>query len=445
MLYEKERELKAPANVHIEFTNSCNEKCRHCYNYWREEGAPISKIDRKELDKIIDQLIEAGVFHVILTGGEPLINSDEVIYAAKRLTKNRFTISMNSNLIAATEDKMKALRDAGLKHVLSSLLTYDEKTHDHIASVKGAWVKCVKGIETTLGAGITITNNMVISQVNKDHVYETGKFLHSIGVTGICGTRVSPPPYADIHMQKELQIPVDDARAILEDLLRIKSDFGMRINALLPFPLCFLKDCEKYIDFAGRKCAGGTYTLSLNSNGDAHACQKEGLVVGNILRDGIYKVWENVRHWRTKEQIPEECQDCAALPECGGGCRTVGLGYEGSLNGKDNLTMEPIKDKDVTVTQKMWRQVDNEYLQFVHTLRFRQENGFTLLNINAAKNIMISDAIARIVKDKFENSEIFNLESFGKEHRIELGHFIKKGAVRIVKKQAEVSAVMEKY
>lgn len=432
MLYERERALKAPASVHIEFTASCNEKCRHCYNYWREDGAPANNIKRSDLDAIIDQLIEAGVFHVILTGGEPLINYEEVLYATTRLKKSGFTISMNSNLIVATEDKMKALRDAGLTHVLSSLLTHDEKLHDHIASVDKAWQKCVEGIKVTIKAGISITNNMVLSQLNKDHVYETGKFLDSIGVQGICGTRVSPPPYADIHMQKELQISVEDAGEILSDLLLIKKDFGMRINALLPFPLCFLKDFEKYIDFAGRKCAGGTYTLSLNSNGDAHACQKEGLVVGNILRDGIYKVWNNINSWRTEEQIPEECKKCTALPECGGGCRTVGLAYGGTLKGKDNLMVEPLTEKDVTITKKMWGQVDNEKFLFVPTLRFRQEDGFTLLNINAAKNMMIEDEVAEIVKDKFEKNETFDLESFGEKNRRTLGHFVKKGVVKIV-------------
>lgn len=432
MLYERERELRAPANVHIEFTASCNEKCRHCYNYWREEGADANNITRKNLDAIIDQLLEAGVLHVIITGGEPLINYDEVLHAAKRLTKNGLTISMNSNLIAATEDRMQALRDAGLTHILSSLLSYDEELHDHIASVKGAWKKSVKGAEATVKAGITITNNMVVSQLNKDHIYETGRFLNSLGVTGICGTRVSPPPYADIHMRKELQVTFEDAEKMLGDLLRVKKDFGMRINALLPFPLCFLKDFEKYADFAGRKCAGGTYTLSLNSNGDAHACQKEGFVAGNILKDGIYKVWENVRAWRTEEQMPEECKECAALPECGGGCRTVGLAYEGTLKGKDNLTMEPFKEKDITITEEMWKHVDNDNFTFVPTLRFRQEEGFTLLNISAAKNIMISDEVVSFIKRKLENDEAFSLEEFGREDRSTLGHFVKKKVVKVV-------------
>ncbi|MDA9101231.1 radical SAM protein [Omnitrophica bacterium] len=437
MLYERIRELSAPATVHIEFVSSCNEKCRHCYNFWREENAPANLISRENVDKIIDAVQQAGVFHVILTGGEPLINYKQVLYAAQRLTDAGISISLNSNLILATEDKMKALRDAGLTHVLTSIISHDPQTHDFIASSPGAWAKIIKGIEATLASGISITNNMVISQRNKSHVYETGRLMKKLGVGGLCGTRVSPPAYADIHMRRELQVSIEDAYSVLDQLLQVKSDFGLGVSALIPFPLCFLKDFEKYQDFAGRKCAAGTYTLSLNSNGDVHACQKEGFVAGNIFSDGLSKVWENVRPWRTEEQLPSECKECSALAECGGGCRVVGYGYTQQLSGKDNLALDPIRDEDVTVTPAMWNHVDHDFFEVAPTLRFRPESGFTLLNIRAAKNMMISDEAAQILRRKLKDQETFNLEGFGAQHRRTLAHLLKKGAVFVSSKVPE--------
>ena len=66
------RFFSAPTVVNLEITEICNVKCRHCYNFWRDESMGQSSLDVKKFDKIIDRIIEAGVFDVVLTGGEPM-------------------------------------------------------------------------------------------------------------------------------------------------------------------------------------------------------------------------------------------------------------------------------------------------------------------------------------------------------------------------------------
>ena len=70
------RMLSAPTVVNLELTELCNVKCRHCYNFWRDESMGSVSLDQEKLDILIDKFADAGVFHVVLSGGEPMSNFD---------------------------------------------------------------------------------------------------------------------------------------------------------------------------------------------------------------------------------------------------------------------------------------------------------------------------------------------------------------------------------
>ena len=81
------RLFSAPTTVNFELTEICNVKCRHCYNPWRDESMGVNSVDEKKLDRIISQFVVAKVFHVILTGGEPMSNFD-ICCCIKKLKEN---------------------------------------------------------------------------------------------------------------------------------------------------------------------------------------------------------------------------------------------------------------------------------------------------------------------------------------------------------------------
>ena len=85
--------IKAPTVVNIELTELCNVKCKHCYNPWRDESMGVSSLDILKLKKIINKLNEHGVFHVVLSGGEPLSNYEVLREALKILNEKKITYS----------------------------------------------------------------------------------------------------------------------------------------------------------------------------------------------------------------------------------------------------------------------------------------------------------------------------------------------------------------
>jgi MoaA/NifB/PqqE/SkfB family radical SAM enzyme len=62
-----ERALKAgvPLSVQLDVTYRCNERCVHCYLDHNDHG----EMNTAEIPGVLDQLAEAGVFFLTLSGG----------------------------------------------------------------------------------------------------------------------------------------------------------------------------------------------------------------------------------------------------------------------------------------------------------------------------------------------------------------------------------------
>ena len=88
--------FSAPTTVNLELTELCNVKCRHCYNPWRDETMGEISLSEIKLNLLIKKLVEAEVFHVILTGGEPMSNFEMLVKAIRKLKDN---ISISCNVI----------------------------------------------------------------------------------------------------------------------------------------------------------------------------------------------------------------------------------------------------------------------------------------------------------------------------------------------------------
>lgn len=134
--------MSAPIAINLELVDSCNVTCRHCYNFWRQDlNQSGKKFSREMFDRFLEMVIDAGVFHVILTGGEPFMNFDVLEYGLKCLPEKGISHSVNSNLMLVTKDKIKRLRYAGLEHILTSLNSHDPETNDFITYRKESFEK----------------------------------------------------------------------------------------------------------------------------------------------------------------------------------------------------------------------------------------------------------------------------------------------------------------
>ena len=216
--------LSAPTVVQLEITDSCNVRCRHCYNFWRKENHKNNRLEKTDIDRLVEMFKEAGIFHVIVTGGEPFSNFEILKYALEKIAINSISISCNSNLTLATEDKLKQLADVGLDHILTSLNSFDPSTNDYMVHLPGAFERITRGIRLARRCGLRISVNMIVSQKNKDHVYQTGKLASQLGAQRIFGTRVVPSTYLNNTNSSDMFISIADAKHTLDQLIKVKKE-----------------------------------------------------------------------------------------------------------------------------------------------------------------------------------------------------------------------------
>ena len=411
------RVYSAPTTINLEMTEACNVKCRHCYNPWREEHAGKFNLDNNKIDYLIEEFVKNKVFHVILSGGEPLSKFKDLCYALEKLVKNNITTSLNSNLMLATPEKMKILKDLGLDHVLTSWFSYFPTETDYITTYKGSFKKIVDGIKTTVDAGIRVSANTIVTQINHDTIYKSGKFLHSLGVTQFFAHRVIPPAYDRKDEKKQHSASIEVAKSSLDELLKLKEEFGMNVGTLINYPLCMIGDLEKYQDFVGRGCPTQQgHRFNINSNGETHGCVMEDKNYGNVYEVGLKNSYQNTMSWRNESYLYEGCKGCHYIDVCQSGCRMDAYSASGKMDGRDPLMpgkefiVKPFKFKNLDLVDNKIKQ--GAKIKVPERIRFRKEDGFWLLNIRWANTIEITNEEADFLTKKQKDKEVFNFEEF---------------------------------
>ncbi len=123
---EKIERMKIPIPkinfVWLELTKRCNCRCIHCYN--ATDKAKPNDMSLADFYLAIDKLEEYGdIIELQFIGGEPLLCPDfdrMLDYASKK-----FSISMYSNIILLSDEKIKYIKEKGVKkYILLYFLIY---------------------------------------------------------------------------------------------------------------------------------------------------------------------------------------------------------------------------------------------------------------------------------------------------------------------------------
>jgi len=156
-------------------TRKCNYKCLGC-NVWKEQDK--EELTTEEIKRGMDILKDTGIVELVLSGGEPLLREDigEIIdYASERFIT---TVYDNGSMAAKKVDLLK-----NVDFVAVSIDSLDEKKHDFIKNIPGAWKNAMKTVETLQKEGIEVSISLTISQINLDEIVDITKYFTNRGVS----------------------------------------------------------------------------------------------------------------------------------------------------------------------------------------------------------------------------------------------------------------------
>jgi len=247
--------LSAPVTVQWEVTPWCNEKCLHCYNYWRSDKidmSPYDSIFEGKLSEVAREIIQDKVFQVTITGGEPLAVYSQVLPFIETLTSEGVLLSLNSNLTMLTREKAKDLKRVGIRSILTSLMSHDPELNDELANRPNTHKDVSRGIRLALDEGHWVGVNMVVTKKNLDHIYDTAVYVKSLGVTSFSATKASIPA-REIDFSEYLLSP-DDFNVMLNELIKVRDELGLSVDSLEFYPICSFSSQEQIDTFGGRIC-----------------------------------------------------------------------------------------------------------------------------------------------------------------------------------------------
>lgn len=339
------KRLSAPVDIQIELTETCNQKCRHCYNYWRYLNRPGNKeLSFDGFSAILEQAQKSSVHLITFTGGEPLLKKSILIPLVKKAKDLGFEVGLNSNATLLDLQCATALKVAGLDHALISLLGLED-VHNHISGLENGYFYTIAGIKNLLSLDIPVSVNMVVSKENLNEVFFVASLLKGIGVKSFCGTPVVPSNKENIPMM----LSPEECKIMLKTLSRIGRELGMKVDVLEPIARCLF--CEKEEDeftqfFYRRNCAAAIMSCAISSTGNMRPCIHSDVEFGNVLIDGLIAVWKKMDSWTSHKILPKECQSCPAVVVCEGGCRMAAKLVNGSYDARDMYMTGPIRNLD---------------------------------------------------------------------------------------------------
>jgi radical SAM protein with 4Fe4S-binding SPASM domain len=243
------------------------------------------------------------------------------------------TTGVNSSLIGLTRRDANRLKELSVSMVLVSLMAPTAEAHDMIAQRSGSFAATIYGIRLLQHAGVPVDVNMVISQKNKEYLRETMWLVKSLGLRHFNATRAGCP--GNCHNFRELALDIVEFREYLETLHVAGNEEKISTGVLESYPLCGMKEVQRYKSFTGRRCLAGVTTLTVAADGTVRPCSHLDVNYGNIFTDDLPTIWSRMSAWRNGSFLPDFCRDCKLIKWCGGGCRMEAKMRRGSFRELD--------------------------------------------------------------------------------------------------------------
>ena len=331
--------LSAPLEAHLQLTNRCDAGCRGCYTGASPEGAR-GEWGLAEWTRAIDELADAGVFHVALGGGESAVLpwlGELADHARRRGIVPNLTTSGLAGL-----DRLLAIADrfGQINVSLDGLgATYARvRGFDGFARADAA-IRALRRVKREVGINVVVTRDN-FAELDGLFAYAAQRRLSEVELLRFKPAGRGARAYA------ELRCSDAQHRAFLPAVLAAARRHAVRVVvdcSYTPMLAHHRPDRALLAELAVYGCTGGDFLVGAKPGGQLTACSFAAPppVASDAARPRITELrsyWDApdafgaFRRWRDAR---EPCASCEYHALCRGGCKVVSAHVTGELAAPD--------------------------------------------------------------------------------------------------------------
>lgn len=278
--FEAVKDEGVVTSVMFELTYNCSEKCVHCYNpgATRNDSEQSHRGDREELQledykRIIDELDEAGLVKVCLSGGDPFskpIAWDIIDYLYQK--EIAFDIYTNGQRVVKNVERL-----AGFYPHLVGVSIYSgvPADHDAITRIPGSWEKSMSVVRQLAELAVPMNLKCCVMQPNLHSYYIVNDIARGIGAFPQFEININDSIDGDM-CARQLRLTEEQLQVVLRD-----SNTPMYVGPEAPN----YGGQPRLID--KNPCGAGKYSFCITPDGNFQPCCAHPLAFGNIKRQCV--------------------------------------------------------------------------------------------------------------------------------------------------------------
>ena len=322
----KALKLNIPLSVQLDLTYRCNERCVHCYLDHDDHG----EMTTPEIKNLLDQMADAGVFYLTLSGGEILMRRDffQILEHARLRT---FCVKLKTNGVMIRAKEAKRLRALGVESIQISIYSHRPEVHDAITKVPGSLRNSIEAVRFLRTQGLHVVLANVLMVQNAADYKGVRALAAELGVRCSLDPTVTPMMDGDRSI---LSLNVD--QAALREVFR-NGDLVGNVEEFCAPPSAVDAD-----DLDSLPCSAGHTACYVSPYGDVYPCVQFPLPSGNVRHTRFVDIWRDSPQLKEVRSITlrdmPSCSKCAHGATC---TRCPGLAYmEGNMRGPSSQDCE---------------------------------------------------------------------------------------------------------
>ncbi len=315
----KALKLNIPLSVQLDLTYRCNERCVHCYLDHDDHG----EMNTAEIKGLLDQMADAGVFFLTISGGEIMMRKDffEILEHAHART---FSIKLKTNGVLIRKKEAERIRALGVESVQISVYSHRADVHDAITKMPGSFRQTIEAVRLLRTVGLHVTMANVLMVQNAQDYPGVRALANELGAQCTLDPTITPMMDGDRSI---LELNVD--KAALREVFRDGALVG-NVEEFCAPPQGVDEDALDMLP-----CSAGHTACYVSPYGEVYPCVQFPLPSGNVRRTKFVDIWRDSPQLKEVRSITlrdmPSCSQCTHGATC---TRCPGLAYlEGNMRG----------------------------------------------------------------------------------------------------------------